>query len=259
MLVWCLVFFFLPLPLPLTPSGGGEKPCNRSGGGGEKRRSGRRPPGGVPREDHRAPSAASHNASRTAPYGTSGMGLSLWPRISMIARCGCLRARAPRPDVPVALRMRGKRLCHSNRSVNGSNGNGGSRQGRRGHPGAWRGERWACGGGGRPSGCWGAEGLGKAEPGRLRDLGVTGGGPNDGACSGMGVGRAGRGWGVERRPLRSAPERSPRSGCGIAAARDGGSGSAGGPSPSRPGLRRAGVWRRAARTRHKLPRTRGLG
>ncbi|KAK2533227.1 Dnal1 [Columba livia] len=51
------------------------------------------------------------------------MGLSLWQRISMIARCGCLRARSPRPDVPVALRMRGKRLCHSNRSVNGSNGN----------------------------------------------------------------------------------------------------------------------------------------
>ncbi|XP_074680349.1 dynein axonemal light chain 1 isoform X3 [Strix aluco] len=52
------------------------------------------------------------------------MGLSVWPRVSMTARCGCLRARRPRPAVSVALRMRGRRLGHSNRSVNGSNGNG---------------------------------------------------------------------------------------------------------------------------------------
>lgn len=100
------------------------------------------------------------------------MGLSLWQRISMIARCGCLRARPPHPDVSVALRMRGRRPCHSNRSVNGSNGNGGSLQCWRGRAGAGQGGRGACGGGGRPSDCGGdrrfGERLSRDVPGSWR-------------------------------------------------------------------------------------------
>lgn len=184
-----------------------------------------RPPGSAPREDHGALSAASHKAARTAPYATSGVGLSLWPRVSMIARCGCRRARPPHPDVSVALRMRGRRLCHSNRSVNGSNGNGGCLQCRRGRLAgralglqAWRPAERALGW----PGAWG-----EAEPGRPRDLAVAGEGRHeDRACSGMGgtgaaprARRGGRGWGAcERRSLRAAPEQSSGTGCGNAAA-----------------------------------------
>uniref|UniRef100_A0A8C6IMA4 NXF1/2/3/5-like leucine-rich repeat domain-containing protein n=1 Tax=Melopsittacus undulatus TaxID=13146 RepID=A0A8C6IMA4_MELUD len=42
----------------------------------------------------------------------------------MVARCGCLRASPLRLAVPAALRMRGRRVLHSNRRGNGSNGEG---------------------------------------------------------------------------------------------------------------------------------------
>lgn len=167
----------------------------------------------------------------------------------MIARCGCRRARPPHPDVSVALRMRGRRLCHSNRSVNGSNGNGGCLQCRRGRLAgralglqAWRPAERALGW----PGAWG-----EAEPGRPWDLAVAGEGRHeDRACSGMGgtgaaprARRGGRGWGTrERRSLRVCPRavlgdrlwRCRRPGAAWAAPRSG--------ALRGPGLLRAGLW-----------------
>lgn len=145
----------------------------------------------------------------------------------MVARCGCLRAHhthtpPPRPDVSVAPRMRGRRPCHSNRSVNGSNGNGGSLQ--------CRGGRRALRGGGWPGGCSGGRGLGERLSGGVpgtqrRQLGEGGEGTTTGACSGReGGGGGAAGWSpplarrgeaeggpglCERRPLRAAAERPP--------------------------------------------------
>lgn len=72
------------LPLRSLPRGGGR--CARRRQGAPRGRTTAPPP-----------NATSHNASRAVPYATSGMGRSLWQRISMIARCGCLRARPPAP------------------------------------------------------------------------------------------------------------------------------------------------------------------
>lgn len=144
----------------------------------------------------------------------------------------------PRPDVSVAPRMRGRRPCHSNRSVNGSNGNGGSLQ--------CRGGRRARRGGGRPGGCSGGRGLGERLSGgvpgtRRRQLGEGGEGTTTGACSGREGGRGGRLAGplrwrgeARRKGARGCASGVP-SGLPPSGPRGAGCGSAE-PSPSRSGL-----------------------
>lgn len=179
------VAFLLSVP---EPKRGRRQPSGRARRRSRCRRS---RAGGARQPLRRVPQCVAERPLRDFRAGPVRGGGALWSPGVAASVLG-----PPGPDVSAALRMRGRRPCHSNRSVNGSNGDGGSCQRRAGGAGrAGRAARSAGRGGGRRLGETVLRrprdaAAGGPAPGRERAREGGGGGPSEPSPSGARLGRA---------------------------------------------------------------------